>query len=213
MGMVPEESGNDSALLVARAYGYKLFSVLFARPASAEMMQRLYSEESFEILRALVGVEPLAPLEAERLAWDALDDARRKQWVSEQEGAYNRLFVGPSRLVAPPWESVYRSEDGLLFQQATLEVRGLYRKAGLSVPNRGREADDHISFELDYMAHLCSMQMEGDADARSEQGSFLNEHLLAWLPEFAGRISGSGFYEVVANVLIAFVREDVARLR
>lgn len=45
---------------------------------------------------------------------------------------YNLLkhvfYVEPGSLPAPPWESAYLSEDRLLFQESTLEVRKAYLK-------------------------------------------------------------------------------------
>lgn len=36
---------------------------------------------------------------------------------------HTRLFIGPYRLPAPPYESVYRTDERLVMQQPTIEVR------------------------------------------------------------------------------------------
>jgi TorA maturation chaperone TorD len=44
---------------------------------------------------------------------------------------YMRLFIGPGKVIAAPWESVYFNEDRMTFQVQTLDVRNWYRRFGL----------------------------------------------------------------------------------
>ena len=57
-------------------------------------------------------------------------------------------------MLVAPWESVHRSPRGLTFQASTLGVRELYRAWQLEVPDLHREPDDHIAFEIAFLAHL-----------------------------------------------------------
>ncbi|MCB8816455.1 molecular chaperone TorD family protein [Desulfosporosinus shakirovi] len=72
---------------------------------------------------------------------------------------YTRLFIGPTKLPVPPWESVYVSKERLLFQESSLKVR--QRQCYLNynfLPAKYRsEADDHIALELDFMYNLSSL--------------------------------------------------------
>jgi TorA maturation chaperone TorD len=43
---------------------------------------------------------------------------------------YSRLFIGPGKVITPPWESVYFSVERLTFQRETLQVREWYRRFG-----------------------------------------------------------------------------------
>jgi Nitrate reductase delta subunit len=61
------------------------------------------------------------------------------------EFEYNRLFVGPALLIAPPYESVYRTEDHLVMGETTLDVRRAYREANLRVRETFKEPEDHIA--------------------------------------------------------------------
>ena len=45
---------------------------------------------------------------------------------------YTRLFIGPGKLPASPWESVYACGEELVFQQSTLDVRAAYHAAGFA---------------------------------------------------------------------------------
>lgn len=83
-----------------------------------------------------------------------------RDWHDERmralERDYARLFLGPGKLLAPPWESVYRSPKGLIFERQTLEVRQFFQRAGMPIPNLGTEPDDHIGLELRFVAYLCA---------------------------------------------------------
>lgn len=67
---------------------------------------------------------------------------------------FNRLFIGPDKLLAPPYESVYRAKDRVLMQQDTAIIRNFYKEAGLEVQNKYSEPDDHIMFELEFICYL-----------------------------------------------------------
>ena len=69
---------------------------------------------------------------------------------------YNRLFVGPNKLLASPFESSYRNFEGTVLQQETLKVRNFYHYVGLQVADEGQMPDDHIQFELEFILHVLS---------------------------------------------------------
>lgn len=122
---------------------------------------------------------------------------------------YNRLFFGPERMKAPPYESVHRSDEHLLFEPVTMEVRASYAAFGLAAPRLNKEPDDHIGLELGFLATLCVRALDAldtgdDAElARLVDGvvTFLGEHLLAWGPECLTQAAGASttfFYQGVA---------------
>ena len=98
------------------------------------------------------------------------------------EHEFNRLFVGPARPVALPVESFYREHDGLVMQRTTLGVRAAYREAGVEVGAKNRFPDDHLAFELAFVAHLLASDAPGQLDA------FSRDHLLAWAPQHAAGV-------------------------
>ncbi len=89
----------------------------------------------------------LALLNAFCAGWDAAG-------LGALEWDFNRLFVGPGEMLAPPWESVHRSKTKLTFQEPTLQVRELYRRFGVEAPAVHREPDDHLGLELAFVATL-----------------------------------------------------------
>jgi putative dimethyl sulfoxide reductase chaperone len=101
---------------------------------------------------------------------------------------YTVLFIGLGSPLAPPWESVYRDEEHLLFQEETLQVRGWYRRFGLVAEKLGNEPDDHIGLELGFISHLAALAVAAIDKANPEeaqqmlaaQASFLKEHVFHW---------------------------------
>lgn len=90
---------------------------------------------------------------------------------------FNRMFIGPDTLLAPPYESCYRNPDKTLMQAETLQVRAKYLEAGLQISKKNVEPDDFIAFELEFLLFLLSENSE-KTTALAEK--FLNEHLLVW---------------------------------
>lgn len=113
---------------------------------------------------------------------------------------HQQLFVGPGHLPAPPWESVYRSKEQLVFDWPTLEVREAYRSVGLS-PALPGEPDDHMGLELLFMGELCQREAEGDTAAAGARLQFLAQHLSQWAPAFCHDVQTNArtpFYQGVA---------------
>jgi TorA maturation chaperone TorD len=139
------------------------------------------------------------------------------------QAEYTRLFIGPGPVVAPPWESVYFSEERLLFQRETFQVRAWYARFGLTVPNLHREPDDHIGLELSFVARLAELalqaiqahEQERLQEALEAQRRFLAEHVLTWGPGWCSRVevsSGSEFYRGLALLTRGALSELSERL-
>lgn len=161
----------------------------------------VYSDPDAAWLQSLMDGEvfsevPLGSEEPEtRLGLEAIN-----RWMQDQhgklsaetviglKGEYISLFVGPGKMDAPVWESVYFSDEHLVFQEQTLSVRYWYRRFGLEVEHVNREPDDHIAFEVSFIAHLAGLALkalEENNSARFEsllraQKDFLSNHLLLW---------------------------------
>lgn len=134
-----------------------------------------------------------------------------------------RLFVGPGRVRAAPWESVYRSKEHLIFEAQTLEVREAYRRFGLQAPHLGREPDDHLGLELAFMLHLCVLGIDAigrqDPAALEEvlaaQRDFLDEHLLRWAPEcleLVSRHARTDLYRAAGELALGTLRQAARTL-
>ncbi|TKB10388.1 molecular chaperone [Desulforhopalus sp. IMCC35007] len=106
----------------------------------------------------------------------------------EVEFAFNRLFVGPAALEAPPFSSVYLDAQGLVMGQTTMAVRQMYAALGLESPWKNSLPDDHISLELDAalaMNHV--LKKLGHSEIQELHARFMN-HMTRWVPLFADRV-------------------------
>ena len=109
---------------------------------------------------------------------------------------YTRLFVGVGKVLAPPWESVYFSEDRMIFQKETLDVRNWYRRFGLELENLHKEPDDHIGLEMSFVAYLAELGIkvldEQDEEKykllNDAKRQFISEHLLQWGPTWCALV-------------------------
>lgn len=84
-----------------------------------------------------------------------------------------------------PTESPWRDEDGLERQQAMFAVRAWYRHHGLRIDDWRTRSDDHLVYELQFVAHV--LRRSADAEDLREMARFLRAHPLAWVPHFAAR--------------------------
>lgn len=167
---------------------YRFLGRCFYEPPSQEWLGSLVEGRLFEAW-------PFPSAEQDTAAGLTLLTACCERWepsmVRALEWDFNRLFVGPGKMLAPPWESVHRSKTGLTFQEAALQVREIYGRFGLQVPAIHREPDDHLALELAFFAHLSELAADAAArggetarldDCHQAQRDFLHDHLLEWAP-------------------------------
>jgi putative dimethyl sulfoxide reductase chaperone len=141
---------------------------------------------------------------------------------------YARIFLGASMQGATadsrgayPYESVYTSTKRLLMQEARDEVIALYRREGLERSPNFAEPEDHLAFELEFMAFLGTQAsaalQAGDPEQTvrylGKQSAFLEQHLLRWLPDFCAdvqRIARHGFYPAIAQITLGYLQMERA---
>jgi TorA maturation chaperone TorD len=94
------------------------------------------------------------------------------------------LFSGPNPQ-APPWESVWRERDRLLFGRRTRLVCDCYGEWGLRIEQAGREPEDHLGLELAFLLFLLRAMDRGAASGlgrtpREALAAFIDDHVLDW---------------------------------
>ena len=134
-----------------------------------------------------------------------------EQFVNLQTD-YSRLFIGPAKPIAPPWESVYFNEDRMIFQKETAQVRAWYRRFGLEAEKLFKEPDDHIGLELSFLAYLAKLGLQALEDADETKfaeilqakSQFISEHPLKWVKgwsELVQKNAHSDFYRGLAHLI------------
>lgn len=206
-----------SAMLAARSFAYELAHGLMGYEPTREVVEVAGSD----VASAAYGVLEAFGSERYAIAVDELEEALRKiDDASRMKSFYTRTFIGPDELNAPPWESVYMSKEGLLFQQCTLDVRRSYQKEGFVPDGYPHVADDHIALECCFMAKLGMRAHDLlDEGRRNEAASmldvsreFLVDHMARWVPQYASRMQGEpdgSIYGKIAAWLAEFVTADM----
>ena len=204
-----------------RAGLYRLASSVFLRELSDDELDNLI-RTAREALASEAGW--VLACERELLEKVAQYDERAEDGLGTRiRTEYAELFVGPRPPLAPLYESLYRGQPRRLYTDVTRGVRDAYERAGLTVERRNKIPDDHVGYELGFMARLCEQQAcaldEGAFDAAAAcagvQQEFLSEQLAQWMPLFSERVGQaecSDFYRAWAQFVAAFVAEDAALL-
>ena len=139
--------------------------------------------------------------------------------VEELKLEHARLFIGPFKLLAPPYGSMYLDSEEHLMTNSTLDLLSRFKEENIDVAIQ--EIPDHITIELEYMYLLIYKEMKaveldqskiqqnglGNTmdhhempelekspeelifDYRFKQYDFLNKHLSRWIPEFEEKVN------------------------
>jgi TorA maturation chaperone TorD len=135
-------------------------------------------------------------------------------------GTYQRLFVGPYHLLAPPYESCYRGQDGRVMGEAAVAVRRHYAEAGFALASEVRDLPDHIALELLFLGLLAREEAAlwhgGDREALvaclGREERFLVDHLGCWADALAERVCRarpSAFYRALTAATATYVAADL----
>ena len=201
--------------IAARQYVYGLFQTLFNNDPSEQLFEAVDVAFTKEALDLALPEETYRAEVEEFL--QGFSEYSKQLPVLKKD--YAAAFVGPHDLPAPPWESVYASGKRLLFQVSTLEIREIYRSQGLLPEQYPHVADDHIALELDFMANLAKRMQDAYVaqnaqalvEARGISASFLEGHLLKWIPSFTDDLATwkqDSWYTLAAKLLVAFIKAD-----
>lgn len=193
---------------------YRLLSACFYPPTPA-----LLEEECCSTLASLLA--SLAPDAAQ----SASEAAVLLQATNQQEllVEYSRLFLGPFKLVAPPYGSVWLDQARTVMGASTSRVAACYRSHGLQLADDFHELPDHLAVELEFLSFLCfkeyeSVQKNDMTEAkhlRAARQEFITTFLLPWLRPFKEAISTDGeapFYTAVACCAYKLVKADLTQL-
>ncbi len=206
-------------ILSNRRFLYLLFHKVFGREPDQAFLKILSSEETSQAF-GLLSEQPEDTMErAAAFVCNLKEKSQDTDYLHQIRYEYMRLFVGPEKLAAPPWESVYRSKQGLLFQESTLTIREIYRKQGLLPEGYPHVADDSLALELDFMARMADRSCLALGECRYDdlreslavQESFLRVHMLFWIPKLLEKMTDSVFklfYPQMTKILLAFLEKD-----
>lgn len=169
------------------------------------------SSSELAAFRALQGDWPLADTSDARDGLAALRRSAEADETAEQIRAdHARLYGDAARALVAPYESVHRSIERLVFDEATLQVRAAYAQLGLAAPRLNREPDDHIGLEFDFLAQAFLLAADrlaqdhpGDAQpVLDAAASFLRDHLEQWAPAMLTQVVAKAGTQFMAGVAL-----------
>ena len=86
---------------------------------------------------------------------------------------YQRLFIGPNTLPAPPWGSVYLDPECVIFGNSLLALRAFLQQHQIAFQSQQDEPEDHLGLMLMLAAYLAENRPHLVVE-------FLREHFLTW---------------------------------
>ena len=128
---------------------------------------------------------------------------------------YAHVFLGAGtydKIMAPPYESVFTSEERILMQDARDGALAYYRAEGLELPADNTTPEDHLGFE-----RMAEALEAGEAARAAEladlQRSFFTYHQANWLPALCDAVeehAQTAFYRGVALVTRGYLAAEEA---
>lgn len=204
----------EHTVTTRREDSYRLLAACYYSPSQA-----LLDENCCASLTGLLSdMAPDAAASAEEAA-----RLLQKTGLDELLVEHARLFMGPFKLVAPPYGSVWLDQQKSVMGNSTAKVAAFYHANGLQLADDFHELPDHFAVELEFMSYLAFKQREAaaagdpqEADRlRDLQREFLGTFLLPWLTPFTNAIiedAEAPFYQAIARCTAAFITTDAAIL-
>lgn len=126
------------------------------------------------------------------------------------EYSFNRLFVGPMALEAPPYASLYLETEPVVMGKTTMFARAAYETMGLVSPWKNMLPEDHVSLELDAVMIMHQYKEHKEPNGVSSlRNYFVNDHMQSWVPLFCQRIkdseSGHPVIKEIADILLTWL--------
>lgn len=208
------EEEDFQLLMKARKNAYDLLRCFFLQEPAAEFLIAV-KEES--ILKEFIGYNKDLD-EGVELVSSTLTSPDLPGLASALREEFTRIFVGP--LPIPLYESVYRSQSGLVNQEETAAVRQKYLEAGLLIHPESSFPEDHIGAELEFLYFLCEKAAatrgkEAQKHVFLFQQEFLRDHLSVWVGPFCDRLfsaARSSYFRGVAKITKGFIAWDLTEL-
>lgn len=130
---------------------------------------------------------------------------------------YTRLFLGPTRVIAQPYESIWLTGETTLMQDSTMAVLDLYGEGGFEIDGEFRDLPDHVAAELEFLYLLIFRELQArqsaDSDAQRRFAALrrrlIDEHLGRWIEPFTAAVrdgARSAFYRELADLTARFIQ-------
>ena len=184
-----------------RAVVYKFLSTVLRDEVPRELLEKLTSDtvkEKMSNLLRCVSPETFPGFRRFKAYLDSIKDVE-EEWKNLRY-EYADIFLNAGETPVFPYESCYVTGEPLVNQKPVLEIRELFKKAGVHKNDEYPDLDDHVAVELEFLAYLCT---NGEKKEFAELQRDLVKRF-AWMKEFAKNLeeySKSEFYKSIARIL------------
>ena len=213
-----------SDVLRGRASSYRMFSRLFLKPLRDEDIEDLVAMDLIDKAEGLGDASLLAE------GFNDMGRGLRKRNTGTRQTLatdFTMCFDGVTAIeseVAVPYASVFLAEEALLNQEPRNEVFLIYRAEGIGLKSNINLPEDHLSFELEFLAvlserALAALLVDDMDDAKrnlSLSEEFIREHILSWigmLSERAEKILTTRFYRGVMKATRGYLELDLETIK
>lgn len=140
--------------------------------------------------------------------------------IMELEFDFNRMCIGPYKLLVMPYESVYRTGSKVMNTDDTVKVADFYQEIGLVIDETFNEPADFIGNELEflYCVHALADEqrmvdnLEAVNELRALGEEFLRTHLGTWITPYCEGIekhAQQAFWSEFARDMHSFITEQL----
>ncbi|MBI2968287.1 MAG: molecular chaperone TorD family protein [Bacteroidetes bacterium] len=195
----------------ARGAVFNIFTALLCQPEDSII-------RSGKIFEKLAGAFSLLKYEGND-SISKLKEECKKQSDTELLVEYSRLFIGPFKLIAPPYSSLYFGSEYLMSDE-TMKVVEFYRHAGLDFnSDKIPDMPDHVAVECEFIYFLIfngiKAFLKGNRKkalfSRRHQETFIQKHFIKWVPSFCGKViegTKNEYYKALAQCIKGFIECD-----
>jgi len=199
----------------SRASVYWFFSTLFSKELELGQIQSLASGEASQFLVQLAK-EPTLSATISELRKQLNQLVAHPSGELELKSQFADLFLMDFTHSAPPYASVYLSNEHLLMQEPHHAMLKQLESMGVKVVDNFKEPADHIAIELDCLGNMVLQGIQAEPDqAADTQVTFIKQHLTSWLPLFKQKVDSyeSSFYTTLTQLLCHYIELDIGYLK
>ncbi len=205
-----EEVLMERILIISQLYSK--FSELFRKPE-----KEIWTEETLNLFCALVSELDLK-INCET---DGVNKLLKSVEFDEILLEYTRIFLGPFKVLVPPYGSCYLENEKLLNGETTIQVKNIYLKLGLDISESWNDLPDHIVAELEFM-HFLTYNYASPEDSdlnKDEVIAVEKEFFFKYFYPFATRLCSdilgktkSNIYNKIAKIMVEFLHSEKNRI-
>ena len=180
----------------------RLFSIMFYNPEETF----LADNEPLRLLSELLGDQESVNSEDAQKLISAAYNVDKETLVLDYAG----LFIGPYKLQAPPYGSVYLDTAKMVNDKSTADVNNIYREFGVDVSDEMDEPADHVAIELEFLhtalITIANKKSDGEDTQELEQTfmRFVEVYFKPFVMQLAGRMinnASTDFYKTLGRLV------------